>query len=123
MQIQLKQAEIVTALKMYIVSQGIILANKEVSISFTAGRKEAGVLADISIEDAVASTCVEAPTEAVPVPPAAPAAVAEAEAPVAEPNAVTVAAMEEAREMSVADEPPFATATEAPAVKASSLFS
>lgn len=118
MQIQLKQAEIVTALKMYIVSQGIILANKEVSISFTAGRKEAGVLADISIEDAVASTCVEALTEAAPAVTAAPVAVAQ---PAAE--AVAEAAPEVPETVDALDEPPFATSTEAPAVKASSLFS
>lgn len=51
MQIQLKQSEIITALKQYITSQGINLVNKEVTISFTAGRKEAGVTADLSIED------------------------------------------------------------------------
>ena len=52
MQIQLKQAEIVTALKQYIAKQGIDLAGKDVVIGFTAGRKEAGMTADISIEDA-----------------------------------------------------------------------
>lgn len=51
MQIQLKQAEIVTALKGYIVRQGISLEGKDVQISFTAGRKESGISADISIED------------------------------------------------------------------------
>lgn len=52
MQIQLKQNEIVAALKQYISSQGINLAGKEVTISFTAGRKEAGITADLSIEEA-----------------------------------------------------------------------
>lgn len=51
MQIQLKQSEIIAALKQYITSQGINLANKNVTISFTAGRKEAGVTADLLIED------------------------------------------------------------------------
>ena len=51
MQIQLKQSEIIAALKQYITSQGINLANKDVTISFTAGRKEAGVTADLLIED------------------------------------------------------------------------
>lgn len=51
MQIQLKQSEIITALKQYITSQGINLTNKDVTISFTAGRKEAGVTADLLIED------------------------------------------------------------------------
>lgn len=52
MQIQLKQPEIVSALKQFISSQGISLLGKNVDISFTAGRKEAGLSADISIEDA-----------------------------------------------------------------------
>lgn len=51
MQIQLKQAEIVTALKQYISSQGINLQNKTVNISFTAGRRESGITADLEIED------------------------------------------------------------------------
>lgn len=52
MQIQLKQTEIIAALKQYIGTQGINLNGKAVDISFTAGRKEAGITADISIEDA-----------------------------------------------------------------------
>ena len=51
MQIQLKQTEIIAALKQYITSQGINLVGKEVTISFTAGRKESGVTADLVIED------------------------------------------------------------------------
>lgn len=51
MQVQLKQAEIITALKQYISGQGISIFGKDVSISFTAGRKEAGISADITIED------------------------------------------------------------------------
>ena len=118
MQIQLKQAEIVTALKMYIVSQGIILANKEVNISFTAGRKEAGVLADISIEDAVASgTCVEAVAEAAPAVTAAPVAVAQ---PVVE--AVAEAAPEVPQTVDAQEEPSEAE-PEALVAKANSLFS
>lgn len=53
MQINLKQAEIVTALKQYIVNQGISINGKNVQISFTAGRKESGISADIAIEDIV----------------------------------------------------------------------
>ena len=52
MQIQLKQTEIIAALKQYISGQGINLVGKEVTISFTAGRKEAGVTADLVIDDA-----------------------------------------------------------------------
>jgi len=51
MQIQLKQAEIHIAIKQYIASQGINLAGKTVVIAFTAGRKESGLTADVSIED------------------------------------------------------------------------
>ena len=51
MQIQLRQSEIVEALKQYIARQGINLKGKTVDISFTAGRKDAGLSADISIED------------------------------------------------------------------------
>lgn len=51
MQIQLKQTEIVAALKQYITKQGINLTNKEVAITFTAGRKEGGLFADLIIED------------------------------------------------------------------------
>jgi hypothetical protein len=51
MQIQLRQSEIEAALKQYVTSQGINLKGKKVEIAFTAGRKEAGMSADISIED------------------------------------------------------------------------
>lgn len=51
MQIQIKQAEIVTALTGYIAAQGINLVNKKVTIDFTAGRKASGLSAEISIED------------------------------------------------------------------------
>lgn len=51
MQIQLKQPEIATALKGYLATQGINLQNKSVTIGFTAGRKEGGLTADISIDD------------------------------------------------------------------------
>lgn len=70
MQINLKQAEIITALKQYITNQGISLVGKTVDISFTAGRKEAGLSADISIEDSglpefVSSETTEASTDVV----------------------------------------------------------
>ena len=70
MQINLKQAEIITALKQYITNQGISLVGKTVDISFTAGRKEAGLSADIAIEDSglpefVSSETPEASTDVV----------------------------------------------------------
>ena len=52
MLIQLKQSEITAALRDYIVAQGINLNGKTVEISFTAGRKESGIYADIYIENA-----------------------------------------------------------------------
>lgn len=51
MQINLKQNEIVDALKQYVNQQGINLAGKQVEVSFTAGRKEGGLCAEINIED------------------------------------------------------------------------
>lgn len=51
MQIQFKQVEITAAIKQYITKQGIDLVGKTVDIVFTAGRKKAGLSADISIED------------------------------------------------------------------------
>ena len=70
MQVNLKQAEIITALKQYITNQGISLVGKTVDISFTAGRKEAGLSAEISIEDSdlpefVSSETTEASTDVV----------------------------------------------------------
>ena len=50
MQIKMKQAEIVAALKQYIGGQGINLTNRSFDVEFTAGRKEGGLLADVSIE-------------------------------------------------------------------------
>ena len=51
MQVQLKQTEIVAALTGYLAQQGIAVAHKKIDISFTAGRKNAGLSAEVSIED------------------------------------------------------------------------
>lgn len=51
MQINLKQSEIEVALKNYVSQQGISLYARDVSITFTAGRKESGISAEITIED------------------------------------------------------------------------
>ena len=51
MQIQLKQTEIISALKQYITTQGIDLTDKDVTVTFTAGRKESGISAEIDIEE------------------------------------------------------------------------
>lgn len=52
MQVQLKQAEITSALKQYISGQGISLQGKTVKMAFTAGRKESGITVEILIDDA-----------------------------------------------------------------------
>lgn len=110
MQIQLKQTEIIAALKQYIVNQGISLNGKAVDISFTAGRKEAGITADISIEDAgqlipgfedSVDDSVKPALTVVPTPP---------EAKAAEETAPAV------------EEPPFATDDVAVAKTPTSLF-
>lgn len=109
MQIQLKQTEIIAALKQYITGQGISLSGKSVDISFTAGRKEAGITADISIEDTgvipgfedSADDSVKPVLTVVPTPPETKAA--EEEAPAVE-------------------EPPFATDEPAVTKTPTSLF-
>ena len=49
--INLKQTEIEQALRAYVISQGISLHGKDLTISFTAGRRESGISAEISIDD------------------------------------------------------------------------
>ena len=51
MQINLKQTEIIQALKSYIAQKGINLSGKTVDCAFTAGRKDSGISVEISIED------------------------------------------------------------------------
>jgi hypothetical protein len=51
MQIQFKQAEIVAALKQYIIAQGININGKTVEIAFSATRGAAGIVADVNIEE------------------------------------------------------------------------
>ena len=52
MLIQLRQSEIEQALKRYIQDQGISLYGKTIEISFTSGRKDNGVSADLDINEA-----------------------------------------------------------------------
>ena len=49
--INLKQTEIELALRAYVAAQGINLAGKDLTIAFTAGRRESGISAEISIDD------------------------------------------------------------------------
>ena len=51
MLIQLRQSEIEVALREYIVNQGINLTGRRVDISFTSGRKDNGISADLDIVD------------------------------------------------------------------------
>jgi len=72
MQITLKQREIEAALRLYVTNNGINLNGKTVEIGFTAGRKEGGLIADISIEDT--NQADEAPVKPVVIAPAEPSA-------------------------------------------------
>ncbi|MDH1236548.1 hypothetical protein [Stutzerimonas stutzeri] len=54
MLIKLKQSEIEEALRDFIVKQGFNLDRKTVDISFTAGRGDSGMTADLDIHDAAA---------------------------------------------------------------------
>ena len=49
MLIQLRQSEIEAALREYVVNQGINLTGRRVDISFTSGRKDNGISADLDI--------------------------------------------------------------------------
>lgn len=72
MQINLKQREIIDALRQYIAKQGINLSGKTVDCVFTAGRKDSGISVEIQIEDQdipgfsepIEEGSTEAPTEA-----------------------------------------------------------
>lgn len=66
MQISLKQSEIIAAIRGYIQDQGINLEGKTVDVAFTAGRKGAGLSADVDIYTA---SLVAAVTETVDVVP------------------------------------------------------
>ena len=82
MKVKIQQSEIITALTQYISSQGINLQGKTVAIDFTAGRKEGGLTADISIEELTIPDFFETSEHQAPaltvVPAPAPAPVQEA---------------------------------------------
>lgn len=67
--VNLKQHEIEAALRQYIAQQGININSKSVTISFTAGRKETGISAELDIEDMEFSEPEN--TEAIPQTPVA----------------------------------------------------
>lgn len=94
MLITLKQHEIVAALRLYVATNGINLSGKSLDVAFTAGRKESGLTAEVSIEDdgskaldavqavapALAGLATVAAAIATEVPPEAPVADATPEA-------------------------------------------
>lgn len=94
MQITLKQREIEAALRQYITNSGVSLTGKTVEIGFTAGRKEAGLVADISIED----------TDQAPQAPIKPVTIAAAETPVAAAPVVEAGPVEGAGEPAANEE-------------------
>lgn len=51
MQVQLRQPEIVEALRQYIANKGISLSGSTFQVHFTAGRKETGISAEITMEN------------------------------------------------------------------------
>lgn len=59
MQITLKQPDIEAALKAYIANQGIRTADRDVLVSFTVGRKPAGITAEVSIRSAAGAVVVQ----------------------------------------------------------------
>lgn len=100
MLITLKQKEIQAALRLYVSQNGIDLTGKNVDITFTAGRKESGLSAEVSIEDdgSMALNPVETPVQV----PQAVVATITAEAPVAETVVATVEAANDAATEAVA---------------------
>jgi len=66
MQISLKQSEIIAAIRGYIQDQGINLEGKTVDVAFTAGRKGAGLSADVDIYTATFVAVVTEPVDVVP---------------------------------------------------------
>jgi len=114
--INLKQTEIEQALRAYVNAQGISLVGKELSITFTAGRRESGITAEVSIED------VDIPgfTDTV-IEETAPKATVVSLAQVAAP-AVVAEVQEVQAQVEEVVESAAETVTEAPAAKAASLF-
>lgn len=97
MKINLRQADIEQALKMYLTSQGIVLQDRTFEVTFRAGRKGSGLSADVNIgtaevkllsEPEEAPAVAEAkPVEATVTP--APVFTPEAETPIAAPVVLT----------------------------------
>lgn len=113
MLVTLKQKEIEAALTLYVQSQGINLTNKRLEIQFTAGRKEAGISAEVDISD------IGAEVDTTPVKPLR--AADEPKAPV--PNDLGMAKEEPSATPAAADNDVSAQPSPAAPRSATSLFS
>jgi hypothetical protein len=109
MQIQLKQSEIIAAIKQYVVNQGISLNGKTVDITFSATRGAAGIIADVSIEEVSIPGFSDSPAE-------------DAAKPALTVVSSTEPGLKAASEEATAEVKQPAEATEAAPAKATSLF-
>ena len=96
--INLKQTEIEQALRAYVISQGISLHGKDLTISFTAGRRESGISAEISIDDVEIPGYTTSAVEEIKVPKAADISLAPAIATVTPEEEAQPVPQEEAQE-------------------------
>lgn len=71
MQIQIKQPEIVEAIKQYISGEGINLKGKTMTVKFVAGRKGSGISADVKVDDGSVPGYDDTAPEAAPADPVA----------------------------------------------------
>ena len=91
MKIEFNEQEIVAGLHLYIQQQGINLTDKDVSVTFTNGRKENGLSAEVTIDVHTLASSLIVPTEPQKVP-----ALGKAVAYAASPEPVTEVPVEEA---------------------------
>jgi hypothetical protein len=67
MKLVLQEPDILAGIKLFVQSQGILLANKTVEAAFTASRKGAGLSVELVIEDVVKPSAQETPVQAAAV--------------------------------------------------------
>lgn len=79
MNIIIKQKEIEAGIKLFLLQQGIQLVGKSTEISFTAGRKDSGLSAEIEISDVAGAVSIVDTMigQQVPVAPVVPPAIAQ----------------------------------------------
>lgn len=68
MQIQIKQNEIEKAIIQFLTEAGINTTDKQIDISFTAGRKNSGLTADVEINDVKFTPAAQVKAEEVKQP-------------------------------------------------------